>query len=81
MALRLAFHDAGTFSRAAGDGGMNGSIGFELDRCVGGSVTGVCVGGDRVIRCGGRQLVWGASHVVAHDTNRHVLKSSLLTNG
>jgi L-ascorbate peroxidase len=30
--LRLAFHDAGTFDKAAGNGGMNASIGFELDR-------------------------------------------------
>lgn len=32
VALRLAYHDAGTFSKAAGDGGLNGSIRFELDR-------------------------------------------------
>ena len=30
--LRLAFHDAGTFNVAAGDGGPNGSVVFELDR-------------------------------------------------
>ena len=32
VALRLAFHDAGPFNRAAGDGGMNASIKFEFDR-------------------------------------------------
>lgn len=30
--LRLAYHDAGTFSAAAGNGGANASIQFELDR-------------------------------------------------
>jgi L-ascorbate peroxidase len=30
--LRLVFHDAGTYSAAAGDGGINASIRFELDR-------------------------------------------------
>jgi hypothetical protein len=30
--LRLAYHDAGTFSKKAGDGGLNASIQFELDR-------------------------------------------------
>jgi len=30
--LRLVFHDAGTFDRAAGDGGANGSVRLELDR-------------------------------------------------
>ncbi|KAF6258420.1 heme peroxidase [Scenedesmus sp. NREL 46B-D3] len=30
--LRLAYHDAATFSAAAGDGGPNASIQFELDR-------------------------------------------------
>ena len=32
VALRLAFHDAGPFNKAAGDGGMNASIQFEFDR-------------------------------------------------
>ncbi|KXZ42065.1 hypothetical protein GPECTOR_212g425 [Gonium pectorale] len=32
VALRLAFHDAGTFSAASGDGGLNASIQYELDR-------------------------------------------------
>ncbi|KAG2430144.1 hypothetical protein HXX76_010243 [Chlamydomonas incerta] len=32
VALRLAFHDAATFSAAAKDGGLNGSIQYELDR-------------------------------------------------
>ncbi|KAG2447834.1 hypothetical protein HYH02_007290 [Chlamydomonas schloesseri] len=32
VALRLAFHDAATFSAAAKDGGMNASIQYELDR-------------------------------------------------
>lgn len=32
VALRLAYHDAGTFSKKAGDGGLNASIRFELDR-------------------------------------------------
>jgi L-ascorbate peroxidase len=32
VALRLAYHDAGTFSKLAGDGGLNASIRFELDR-------------------------------------------------
>ncbi|GAX83796.1 hypothetical protein CEUSTIGMA_g11221.t1 [Chlamydomonas eustigma] len=31
-ALRLVFHDAGTFNLAKRDGGMNSSIQFELDR-------------------------------------------------
>ena len=30
--LRLAFHDAGTYNLAAGDGGPNGSVVLELDR-------------------------------------------------
>eukprot|EP00878_Enallax_costatus_P007044 GHUV01007382.1.p1 GENE.GHUV01007382.1~~GHUV01007382.1.p1 ORF type:complete len:195 (+),score=51.74 GHUV01007382.1:153-737(+) len=30
--LRLAYHDAGTYSAAAGNGGANASIQFELDR-------------------------------------------------
>ena len=30
--LRLVFHDAGTFNVAAGNGGLNASIRFELDR-------------------------------------------------
>ena len=30
--LRLAFHDAGTYTLATGDGGPNGSVVFELDR-------------------------------------------------
>ncbi|KAL4857580.1 putative L-ascorbate peroxidase 6 [Chlorella vulgaris] len=30
--VRLVFHDAGTFSAATGDGGVNASIRFELDR-------------------------------------------------
>ncbi|KAG7671273.1 putative L-ascorbate peroxidase 6 [Nannochloris sp. 'desiccata'] len=30
--LRLVFHDAGTYLSAAGNGGLNGSIRFELDR-------------------------------------------------
>ena len=30
--LRLVFHDAGTFLEAAGDGGANASIRFELSR-------------------------------------------------
>jgi catalase (peroxidase I) len=30
--LRLAYHDAGTFSKLAGDGGLNASIQYELDR-------------------------------------------------
>lgn len=30
--LRLVYHDAGTFSKKAGDGGLNASIRFELDR-------------------------------------------------
>lgn len=30
--LRLAFHDAGNFNADTGEGGMNGSIRFELDR-------------------------------------------------
>jgi L-ascorbate peroxidase len=30
--LRLAFHDAGTYSVAKRDGGANGSLRFELDR-------------------------------------------------
>lgn len=32
VALRLAFHDAGTFSAASGDGGLNASIQYELER-------------------------------------------------
>ncbi|KIZ04422.1 hypothetical protein MNEG_3533 [Monoraphidium neglectum] len=32
LMLRLAYHDAGTFSKKAGDGGLNASIQFELDR-------------------------------------------------
>ncbi|PNH00090.1 putative L-ascorbate peroxidase 6 [Tetrabaena socialis] len=32
VALRLVFHDAGTFSAAAKDGGLNASIQYELDR-------------------------------------------------
>ena len=32
MLLRLAFHDAGTFSLAEGNGGANGSIRLELQR-------------------------------------------------
>ena len=32
VCLRLAFHDAATFSLTAKDGGMNASIGYELDR-------------------------------------------------
>lgn len=30
--LRLAFHDAGTYSAAEANGGPNGSIRFELQR-------------------------------------------------
>lgn len=30
--VRLVFHDAGSYSAAAGDGGLNASIRFELDR-------------------------------------------------
>lgn len=30
--LRLAYHDAGTFSQTDGTGGLNASIQFELDR-------------------------------------------------
>ena len=30
--LRLVFHDAGTFLAAAGDGGANASVRFELSR-------------------------------------------------
>jgi len=30
--LRVVFHDAGTFNQATGDGGMNGSVRFELAR-------------------------------------------------
>ena len=30
--IRLAFHDAATFDRRAGNGGVNGSIRYELDR-------------------------------------------------
>lgn len=30
--LRLVFHDAGSYSDAAGDGGVNASIQYELDR-------------------------------------------------
>jgi len=30
--LRLAYHDAGTFSKIVGDGGLNASIQYELDR-------------------------------------------------
>uniref|UniRef100_A0A7S0RPL2 L-ascorbate peroxidase n=1 Tax=Pyramimonas obovata TaxID=1411642 RepID=A0A7S0RPL2_9CHLO len=30
--LRVAFHDAGTFRLASNDGGLNGSVGFELKR-------------------------------------------------
>lgn len=30
--LRLVFHDAGSYSAAARDGGVNGSIQFELER-------------------------------------------------
>jgi L-ascorbate peroxidase len=30
--LRLAFHDSGTYSVAAGDGGANGSVRLELGR-------------------------------------------------
>eukprot|EP00798_Chlamydomonas_sp_ICE-L_P017487 gene17487-23792_t len=32
VALRLVFHDAGTFDKASGDGGLNASIQFELGR-------------------------------------------------
>jgi hypothetical protein len=32
VVVRLVFHDAGTYSAAAGDGGLNASIRFELDR-------------------------------------------------
>ncbi|GLC57294.1 hypothetical protein PLESTB_001208700 [Pleodorina starrii] len=32
VALRLVFHDAGTFSSPPGDGGLNASIQYELDR-------------------------------------------------
>lgn len=32
VVLRLVFHDAGTYDRAAKDGGANASIEFELDR-------------------------------------------------
>lgn len=32
MLLRLAYHDAGTFSTQDGRGGSNASIQFELDR-------------------------------------------------
>ena len=32
VVLRLAFHDAGTFDKVAGNGGLNASIGYELDR-------------------------------------------------
>ncbi len=32
LMLRLAFHDAGTYSASQGGGGANGSIRFELDR-------------------------------------------------
>lgn len=32
VTLRLVFHDAGTFSAAAGNGGSNASIAFELER-------------------------------------------------
>ena len=30
--VRLVFHDAGSYEAAAGDGGVNASIRFELDR-------------------------------------------------
>ena len=30
--LRLVFHDAATFDAAAGDGGADASVAFELDR-------------------------------------------------
>ena len=30
--VRLVFHDIGSYSAAAGDGGSNASIRFELDR-------------------------------------------------
>ena len=30
--LRVAFHDAGTFNKASNDGGMNGSVLYELGR-------------------------------------------------
>lgn len=30
--LRLVFHDSGTYGQATGDGGMNGSVRFELTR-------------------------------------------------
>ncbi|GIM10380.1 hypothetical protein Vretimale_14123 [Volvox reticuliferus] len=32
VALRLVFHDAGTYSAVYGDGGLNASIQYELDR-------------------------------------------------
>ncbi|MEW5297329.1 MAG: hypothetical protein WDW36_000545 [Sanguina aurantia] len=32
VALRLIFHDAGTYNLVGGDGGLNASIRFELDR-------------------------------------------------
>ncbi|GIL56243.1 hypothetical protein Vafri_11678 [Volvox africanus] len=32
VALRLVFHDAGTYSALLGDGGLNASIQYELDR-------------------------------------------------
>lgn len=32
MVLRLAYHDAGTFSKLEGDGGLNASIQYELSR-------------------------------------------------
>lgn len=32
VVLRLAFHDSGTFDRAAGDGGLNASIQYEFER-------------------------------------------------
>ena len=30
--VRLVFHDAGTFDAAAGNGGVNASIQYELER-------------------------------------------------
>jgi catalase (peroxidase I) len=30
--LRLVYHDAGTYDVSAGDGGLNGSVRFELER-------------------------------------------------
>ena len=45
--VRLVFHDAGSYSAAAGDGGLNASIRFELDRPDNfGLKRGWCAGGE-----------------------------------